>query len=143
MDFVADRFGDGRQFRLLNLLDHLNREGLSIEADFSLPAERVTRSLDLIIEWRGKLGTIRVDNGPEYISGKLLKWAEKQGITIQQWGDYPQCATSRAVSPPAPTGKHLHSQSRRVYKKERAIKFGVRRRVRTNIDSRARLLCLL
>ncbi len=27
--------------------------------------------------------TIRVDNGPEYISGKLLIWAEKQGIAIQ------------------------------------------------------------
>ena len=28
-------------------------------------------------------GLIRVDNGPEYISGKLLVCAEKQGITIQ------------------------------------------------------------
>ena len=37
----------------------------------------------LHIEWRGKPGTIRVDNGPEYISGKLRIWAEKQGITIQ------------------------------------------------------------
>ena len=35
------------------------------------------------MEWRGKPGTIRVDNGPEYISGKLLIWAEKRGITIQ------------------------------------------------------------
>ena len=41
---------------------------LGIEVDFSLPAERVIRSLDRIIEWRGKPGTIRVDNGPEYIS---------------------------------------------------------------------------
>jgi putative transposase len=30
--------------------------------DFSLPAERVIRSLDRIIEWCGKPGTIRVDN---------------------------------------------------------------------------------
>ena len=47
------------------------------------PAERVIRSLDRIIEWRGKPGTIRVDNGPEYISGKLLIWASSRGITIQ------------------------------------------------------------
>ena len=40
------------------------REGLGIEVDFSLPAERVIRSLNRIIEWRGKPGTIRVDNGP-------------------------------------------------------------------------------
>jgi len=83
MDFMADRLGDGRAFRLLNVLDDFNREGLGIEVDFSLPAERVIRSLDRIIEWRGKPGTIRVDNGPEYISGKLLIWAEKQGISIQ------------------------------------------------------------
>ena len=43
---MADRLGDGRQFRLLNVLDDFNREGLGIEVDFSLPAERVIRSLD-------------------------------------------------------------------------------------------------
>ena len=41
MDFMADRLGDGRAFRLLNVLDDFNREGLGIEVDFSLPAERV------------------------------------------------------------------------------------------------------
>jgi hypothetical protein len=38
MDFMADRLGDGRQFRLPNMLDDFNREGLGIEVDFSLPA---------------------------------------------------------------------------------------------------------
>src|SRR6056297_1126336 len=71
MDFMADCLGDGRQFRLLNVLDDFNREGLGIEVDFSLPAERVVRALNQIIEWRGAPGTIRVDNGPEYISGTL------------------------------------------------------------------------
>ena len=83
MDFMADRLEDGRAFRLLNVLDDFNREGLGIEVDFSLPADRVIRSLDRIIEWRGQPGSIRVDNGPEYISGKLLAWAEKRGISIQ------------------------------------------------------------
>ncbi len=46
MDFMADRLGDGRAFRLLNVLDDFNREGLGIEVDFSLPAERVIRSLN-------------------------------------------------------------------------------------------------
>ena len=83
LEFMADRLGEGRAFRLLNVLDDCNREGLGIEVDFSVPAERVIRSLNRIIEWRGKPETIRVDNGPEYISGKLLEWAEKQGIAIQ------------------------------------------------------------
>jgi len=43
---MADRLEDGRQFRLLNVLDDFNREGLGIEVDFSLPAKRVIRSLD-------------------------------------------------------------------------------------------------
>ncbi|CCG41138.1 hypothetical protein PHAMO_260005 [Magnetospirillum molischianum DSM 120] len=83
MDFMADRLEDGRAFRLLNVLDDFNREGLGIEVDFSLPAERVVRVLNQIIEWRGKPGAIRVDNGPEYISGTLMKWAETRGIGLQ------------------------------------------------------------
>jgi putative transposase len=83
MDFMADRLGDGRAFRLLNVLDDFNREGLGIEVDVSLPAERVIRRLDRILEGRGKPGTIRADNGPEYISEKLMKWADKHGVAIQ------------------------------------------------------------
>jgi putative transposase len=50
MNLLADRLGDARAFRLLNVLDDFNREGLGIEVDFSLPAERVIRSLDRIID---------------------------------------------------------------------------------------------
>ncbi len=64
MGFMAGRLGDGRAFRLLNVLDDFNREWLGIDVDCSLPAERVIRSLNRIIEWRGKPGTIREDNGP-------------------------------------------------------------------------------
>jgi len=59
------------------------REGLCIDVDFSLPAERVVRSLNQIIEWRGKPQSIRVDNGPEYISGTLMTWAEKHGVRLE------------------------------------------------------------
>ncbi len=70
---MADQLADGRSFRTLNVLDDFNREGLGIEVDFSLPAMRVVRSLNQIIEWRGKPATIRVDNGPEYIGGLLIE----------------------------------------------------------------------
>jgi putative transposase len=75
MDFMADRLEDTRAFRLFNVLDDFNREGLGIEADFSLSAERVIRSLNQIIEWRGRPKAIRVDNGPEYVSNILRQWA--------------------------------------------------------------------
>ena len=74
---------DASMVSQMKAMDDFNREGLGIEVDFSLPAERVIRSLNRIIEWRGKPGTIRVDNGPEYISETLRIWAEKQGIAIQ------------------------------------------------------------
>ena len=54
MDFMADQLADGRSIRTLNVLDDFNREGLCIEVDFSLPAERVVSSLNQIIEWRGQ-----------------------------------------------------------------------------------------
>jgi putative transposase len=77
MDFMHDRLEDGRAFRLLNVIDDFNREGLGIEVDFSLPAERVIRSLDQIIEWRGKPLLIRCDNGPEYVSTALINGPSK------------------------------------------------------------------
>lgn len=50
--------------------------------DFSLPAERVIRELDQVIEWRGAPIEIRCDNGPEYVSVKLVTWANKKNIRI-------------------------------------------------------------
>ena len=83
MDFMTDRLGDGRAFRLLNVLAAYISGGLGIAVEFSLPAEQATRSLNYIIQWRGRPENIRVDNGPEYISDKLLEWAKKHNITIQ------------------------------------------------------------
>jgi putative transposase len=73
---------DGRSFRTFNVIDNFNREGLTIEVDFSLPSERVVRTLEQIIEWRGKPVAIRCDNGPEYTSAVLQGWAEKNGISL-------------------------------------------------------------
>lgn len=82
MDFMHDQLSDGRTVRLFNVIDDFNREALAIDADFSLPAERVIRSLDQVIEWRGKPAAIRCDNGPEYISKVMVTWAEKHQIQL-------------------------------------------------------------
>lgn len=81
-DFMHDQLADGRSIRLLNVIDDFNRESLGIEIDFSLPAARVKRTLDRIIEWRGKPKSIRCDNGPEYISYVLKRWAETHEIKL-------------------------------------------------------------
>ena len=82
MDFMHDQLSDGRSIRLFNVIDDFNREALAIDIDFSLPADRVVRSLDQVIEWRGKPVSIRSDNGPEYISGTLRNWAERHAIRL-------------------------------------------------------------
>jgi putative transposase len=82
MDFMHDTLEDGRSYRLFNVIDDFNREGLGIEVDFSLPAARVIRTLEHIIEWRGAPAAIRCDNGPEYVSSTLTRWAEQRGIRI-------------------------------------------------------------
>jgi putative transposase len=65
------------------VIDDFNREAFGIEVDFSLPSERVIRSLDQIIVWRGKPSIIRADNEPELISARLMEWAAKHQIHIQ------------------------------------------------------------
>jgi len=82
MDFMTDRLADGRMFRTFNVIDDYNREALGIEVDFSLPAARVIRALEQIVEWRGKPAALRCDNGPEYISAELVAWANKNRITL-------------------------------------------------------------
>ena len=83
MDFMHDQLADGRSFRLLNVIDDFNREGLAMEVDLSLPADRVVRTLDQLIEWRGAPTRIRCDNGPEYAGHTLYAWAKRRGIHIE------------------------------------------------------------
>lgn len=83
MDFMSDSLETGRSFRTFNVIDDFNRECLGIEVDFSLPSERVVRSLEQIIEWRGKPEKLRCDNGPEYISHTLEQWCNKEGIKLE------------------------------------------------------------
>ncbi|RDL42568.1 IS3 family transposase [Marinomonas piezotolerans] len=82
MDFMHDQLADGRKYRLFNVIDDFKREGLAMEAGFSLPSQRVIRVLDQLLEWRRKPIALRCDNGPEFISHEFVKWAKKKGIRI-------------------------------------------------------------
>lgn len=82
MDFISDSLINGRYFRSLNVMDEHNREALCMEVDFSLPAIRVIKALDELIEWQGKPSMIRCDNGPEFISNTFINWANSHKITL-------------------------------------------------------------
>ena len=82
MDFKADQLWNRKQFRTLNIRDDFKNERLTIDVDFSQPAARGALSLDQLIQWRDKLAMIRVDNGPEHVSSKLIERASKHHITL-------------------------------------------------------------
>lgn len=82
IDFMSDSLWDGRKFRVLNIIDDYNREMLAMEADLSLPALRVIRVLEFLLEFRGLPKMIRVDNGPEFISHVLDEWCRKHGVIL-------------------------------------------------------------
>ena len=82
IDFMHDQLSDCRTFRLFNVFDDYKREGLAIEADFSLPSQRVIRVLEQLLEWRPPPLAIRCDNGPEFISNEFVKWAQSRDIRI-------------------------------------------------------------
>ncbi|SMP54384.1 hypothetical protein SAMN06295970_1045 [Noviherbaspirillum suwonense] len=65
IDFMHDQLVNGRSIRLCNVIDDFNWVGLEIEVGFWLLSERMIRSLERIMEWRGHPERIRCDNGPE------------------------------------------------------------------------------
>ena len=82
MDFVHDRLSDGRFFRTLNMIDAFSRECLAMETDTSLGGERVVRVLDQQLQGRRAPQPLRIDNGPEFRSEALDRWAKQKGVTL-------------------------------------------------------------
>ena len=58
------------------------REGLAMEVGLSLPASRVIRTLNRLLEYRNAPLSIRCDNEPVFTSHELQAWAEQKGIRI-------------------------------------------------------------
>ena len=82
MDFISDSLWSGRKFRTLSVVDTYSRECLNVEADTSLPGHRVVKVLDRLADTKGLPESIRVDNGPEFISKVLDEWAYRNGVTL-------------------------------------------------------------
>ncbi len=82
MDFMADQLFDGRRFRLLTLVDNFTRESLAVEVGQRLTGDHVVQVLESVTRSRGVPQTIRVDNGPEFISRSLDLWAYWNGVKL-------------------------------------------------------------
>ena len=83
MDFVSDQLYDGRRFRALTLVDNYSRECLEIEVGQSLKGFDVVDVMERIKQMRGVVPKrIQVDNGSEFISKVLDKWAYENEVTL-------------------------------------------------------------
>ena len=83
IDFMRDTLYDGRVFRTLNVLDEANREALAIEVGTSIPAARLVRVLDQLVEMHGRPSAIRCDNGPELIAQVFIDWCDQHGVDLR------------------------------------------------------------
>ena len=82
MDFVADGLIGGRRLRCLTIVDDCTRECLAIEVDTSITGLRVQGVLERLADTRGLPQSITVDNGPEFDSQVLDKWAYRCGVQL-------------------------------------------------------------
>ena len=82
MDFVADALFDGRKLRALTVVDNYTRESLAIDVGQSLKGDDVVATLNRIAATRGLPATIKVDNGSEFISKVMDRWAYERGIEL-------------------------------------------------------------
>ena len=82
MDFVSDALFDGRRLRALTVVDAYTREALKIDVDQGIRGEQVVDAMARIAGVRGAPRTILVDNGPEFISKALDRWAYENAVTL-------------------------------------------------------------
>ena len=82
MDFVSDATFDGRKLRALTVVDCYTRECLAIAVGQSLKGGDVVTTLNRIVAARGMPATIKADNGSEFISKVMDRWAYERGIEM-------------------------------------------------------------
>jgi transposase InsO family protein len=79
-DFVAERTEDGRQLRLLVVIDEFTRECLAIEVGRSFTSRDVVGVLQYLFAVRGTPDHIRSDNGPEFVAKHVQRWLGQAGV---------------------------------------------------------------
>lgn len=80
LDFLSDTFGACRKFRILAVNDDCCRENLCLVPDTSISGARVARELDALVRIYGKPACIVSDNGTEFTSKAILKWANDNKV---------------------------------------------------------------
>ena len=90
MDFVHDALADGRQFRVLTVVDQWSRQSPILEVASSLSGVTVGVALDRVLP---QAHALRFDHGTEFMSRALEDWAHQRGVQldfpVSQFSDTP------------------------------------------------------
>jgi putative transposase len=83
MDFVSDSLFNGRRIKALTIVDNFSRECLAIHVDHSIKANRVVGVMQALKQFVGRVPQrVQVDNGAEFISKALDKWAYENKVVL-------------------------------------------------------------
>jgi putative transposase len=83
MDFVSDALFDGRKFRSLTIVDNYSRQCLAIRVGKSLRGTDVVTVLKQLKREQGIVPKrIQTDNGSEFISKEMDRWAYENKVTM-------------------------------------------------------------
>jgi len=127
-DFLTERTEDGRQLRILVVIDEFTRECLAIEVARSFTARDVIMTLQYLFAVRGAPEHLRSDNGPEFVAKEIQEWLARacvRTLYIQKaspWengyvesfngrGGVAWCVSGRGYAPPSDTPRGLFPNS--------------------------------
>lgn len=79
-DFLTDRTEDGRQLKILAVIDEFTREILALEVARSFTAQGVVDVLRYLFAVRGRPRYIRSDNGSEFVAKLVSDWLTKAEV---------------------------------------------------------------
>ena len=77
---MVDRTEDGRQLKVLVIIDEFTRECLALEVARTFTAQDVMLTLQYLFAVRGTPEHIRSDNGPEFIATKIQRWLDRASV---------------------------------------------------------------
>lgn len=80
LDLLPDTFGACRKGRILAVNDYCCRQNLAQNADTSISGTRLARELDPLVRIYCKPSCIVSDNGTEFTSKAILKWANDNKV---------------------------------------------------------------
>jgi len=79
---VSDELFNGHRIRSLTVVDNFSRESLAITVDHRLNGYAVVATMNYLKISNGLPKRIQVDNGSEFISKVLDKWAYENYVTL-------------------------------------------------------------